>query len=75
MENINVNEVITNEETMDVIVETMPEVTSGNGLKIVGAAGLALGLGFVGYKFVVKPVVAKIKAKKKAKAEDEAEVE
>lgn len=75
MENINVNEVITNEEAIDAIVETMPEVTSGNGLKIAGATGLALGLGFVCYKFVVKPVVAKIKAKKKAEAEDEAEAE
>lgn len=72
MEEINVNEIVTNEEVVDAVVDTMPEIPSGNGLKIVGGVGLALGLGFVGYKFVVKPVVAKIKAKKKEKAETEA---
>ena len=73
MENINVNEVATNEEAINVIAETVPEVASHSGLKIVAVAGAAIGVGCAVYKFVVKPVAAKIKdkinAKKQAKAE------
>ena len=62
------NEIMTNEEyeieevyDFDGFEE---EESSGKGLKAVVGVGLAAGLGYLGYKFVVKPLVNKFKAKK-----------
>ncbi len=57
-EEIMVNELI--EETTDKITTT----SSGKGFKVAAGVGLTVLVGVVAYKYVIKPVVAKIKAQK-----------
>lgn len=57
------------EEVMDV-TEEIADVGSGKSLsagKVIGVAALVGGAIALSYKFVAKPVIAKIKAKKEAK--------
>ena len=57
------NEIMVNED----VIETTEEIataSSGNGIKKAVGTGLTLLVGFVAYKYVIKPVVTKIKAKK-----------
>lgn len=63
-------EELRNEEMMDVIEEGI-EIESGNGWKVASGVGLAVLASVLVGKYVVKPLVAKIKAKKEEK---EAEV-
>lgn len=58
-EEIMVNELI--EETADKITTTR---SSGKGFKVAAGVGLTVLVGVVAYKYVIKPVVAKIKAQK-----------
>lgn len=65
------NEIMVNEE----VIETAEEIaTSGpsKGFKIAAGVGIAALVGGLAYKFIAKPIVAKIKAKK---AEKEIEAE
>lgn len=52
------NEIMVNE------TEGIVTASSGNGIKKAVGTGLTLLVGFVAYKYVIKPVIAKIKAKK-----------
>ena len=57
------NEIMVNEE----VIETTEEIataSSGKGFKVTAGVGLTVLGGFVAYKYVIKPVIAKIKAKK-----------
>lgn len=59
-EEIMVNELI--EETTDKITTTSSG--KGKGFKVAAGVGLTVLVGVVAYKYVIKPVVAKIKAQK-----------
>ena len=57
------NEIMVNEE----VIETTEEIataSSGKGFKVATTISLTVLGGFIAYKYVIKPVVAKIKAKK-----------
>ena len=55
---MDINEIMVNE------TEGIATAGSGKGFKKAVGTGLTLLVGFVTYKYVIKPVVAKIKAKK-----------
>jgi len=57
------NEIMTNEEVMET-TEEIAKVGLSKGFKIGVGIGLAVLIGGVTYKYVVKPLVAKIKANK-----------
>ena len=64
----------TENEVMDVItdgdiVEEVAEQTTGTALKVAAGVGIGLVAGAALYKFVVTPLIAKIKACKAAKSE------
>ena len=65
----------TENEVMDVItdsdiVEEVAEQTTGTALKVATGIGIGLVAGAALYKFVVTPLIAKIKARKAAKSEE-----
>lgn len=60
------NEIMGTEEVMDLIEETPTNGGSGKGLKTVVGIGLVALAGTLAYKYIVKPVSAKIKSKKEA---------
>jgi len=60
---MNTNEIMVNEEVIEV-TEEIATAGSGNGIKMAAGIGLAVLGGVVTYKYLVKPMVAKIKAKK-----------
>lgn len=65
----------TENEVMDVItdsdiVEEVAEKTTGTALKVAAGVGIGLVAGAALYKFVVTPLIAKIKACKAAKSEE-----
>jgi len=78
------NENIVNEEVTNLVTTTnaaapaVPEViatassgnsgNSGKGFKVAAGVGLTV-LGFVAYKYIIKPVIAKIKAQKAQQAQ------
>ena len=76
----NKNEIVTAEETIEMVEEANAN-SSNSGLKIAGIALVASGIGYLLYRTVVKPVIAKVKANKKADSshleidEDEFETE
>lgn len=57
------NEIMVNEEVIEV-TEEIATAGSGNGIKMAAGIGLAVLGGVVAYKYLVKPMVVKIKAKK-----------
>lgn len=50
------------------VTEEETTTGSGKGLKIAAGVGIATIVGALAYKFIAKPVIAKIKAKKEQKA-------
>ncbi len=61
------NEIMVNEEVMEIVTSE-----AGKGFKIAAGIGLAALGSLIVYKYVVKPIVAKIKTKK---AQQEIDVE
>lgn len=57
------NEIMVNEEIIDT-TEEIATASSEKGFKVAAGVGLTVLGGFVAYKYVIKPVIAKIKAKK-----------
>ncbi len=57
------NEIMVNDEVIEV-TEDIANAGSGKAIKVAAGIGLTVLGGFVAYKYVIKPVVAKIKAKK-----------
>ncbi len=60
-------EIMTNDEVVEA-TEGIAMSDSGRAIKIVAGTGLSLLAGFITYKYIVKPIAAKIKAKKVQKA-------
>src|SRR5574344_1372462 len=56
-------EIMTNDEVIETMEEIMETGTS-KGFKIAAGVGLAVLAGGVAYKYIVKPIAAKIKSKK-----------
>lgn len=62
-------EIMNNEE----VIETTEEIvnaSSGKGFKVAAGVGLTVVGGVAAYKYVVKPIMAKIKARKEQQEED-----
>ena len=57
------NEIMNNEEIIET-TEEIVEAGSGKGIKIAAGIGLAALGGLIAYKYIGKPVIAKIKAKR-----------
>lgn len=68
------NEIITNEEVMEKTEEIITE-SSGKSFAVVAGIGLTVIAGGLICKYVVKPIVAKIKAKKESDRYIEVEAE
>lgn len=64
------NEIMVNEEVIE-LTEEIATASSGNGIKMAAGVVLAVLGGVAAYKYLVKPIVAKIKAKKERKAMEE----
>ena len=64
-------EIKVNEEIMDVTVDEVKSFNPGMGLKVAGIALVAGGVGYLVYKKVIKPIVAKRKDKKALKEENQ----
>ena len=62
------NEILTNEEVMET-TEEIVNASSGKGCKVAAGIGLAVLAGVVAYKYIGKPLLAKLKAKKEEKQE------
>ena len=58
------NEIMNNEEVMEATTEEVVKASSGKGFKVAAGIGLAVLAGVVIYKYVGKPMIAKIKAQK-----------
>lgn len=58
------NEIMNNEEVIETTAEEVTKVSSGKGFKVAAGVGLAVLVGVIAYKYVGKPMIAKIKAKK-----------
>lgn len=58
------NEIMNNEEVIETTTEEVTKVSSGKGFKVAAGVGLAVLVGVIAYKYVGKPMIAKIKAKK-----------
>ena len=72
---MNENEIMTNEEVVNA-TEEIATATSENGVGVGMAIGAAVVLvGAAAYKYIAKPLAAKIKAKKEQKATDDVEAE
>lgn len=71
------NEIMTNE--MDAVVPVVEEVVetgcANKGLKMAGGVVMTVVIGGLAYKYVVKPLVGKIKDKRTAKKQYEAAVD
>lgn len=60
---MNNNEIMVNEDVIEV-TEEIATANFGKGFKVTAGIGLTAIGGFAAYKYVIKPVMAKIKAKK-----------
>ena len=60
------NNILTNEEVLEA-TEEIATCGSKKGVKIAAGIGVSVFVGIIAYKYVVKPIVAKIKAKKELK--------
>lgn len=58
------NEIMNNEEVMETATEEIVKASSGKGFKVAAGIGLAVLAGDVIYRYVGKPMIAKIKARK-----------
>ncbi len=58
------NEILHNEAGLETSAEELTKVSSGKGLKVAAGIGLAVLAGVVIYKYVGKPMIAKIKVQK-----------
>jgi len=58
------NEILTNENVVETAEEVVETVNSCKGMKIAAGVGGAVILGVIAYKFIVKPIIAKVKAEK-----------
>lgn len=58
------NEIMNNEEVMETTTEEIDKASSGKEFKVAAGVGLAVLAGVVIYKYVGKPMIAKIKARK-----------
>ena len=58
------NEILTNENVVETAEEVVETVNSCKGMKIAAGVGGAVILGAIAYKFIVKPIIAKVKAEK-----------
>ena len=58
------NEIMNNEEVMETATEEIVKASSGKGFKVAAGIGLAVLAGVVIYRYVCKPMIAKIKAQK-----------
>lgn len=58
------NEIMNNEEVMETTTEEIVKSSSGEGFGVAAGVGLAVLAGVVIYKYVGKPIIAKIKARK-----------
>ena len=67
---MDVNEIIENEEVIEV-TEGAVNVCSTKGVKATAGIRIAAIVGVIAYKFVVKPMVAKLKAKKDEREEEQ----
>ena len=56
------NEIMNNEEVMESATEAIVLASSGKGFKVAAGIGLAVLAGVVIYRYVGKPMIAKIKA-------------
>ena len=56
------NEIMNNEEVMETATEEIVKASSGKGFKVAAGIGLAVLAGVVIYRYVGKPMIAKIKA-------------
>ena len=63
------NEIIKNEEIIEV-TEEIADVCSNNGAKITAGIGLTIAVGGLAYKFIIKPVKAKIEKKLNEKIDE-----
>ena len=67
------NEILTNENVVETAEEVIEKVDSCKGVKIVAGVGGAVILGVIAYKFIVKPIIAKVKTKKDGMIDTQAE--
>ena len=58
------NEILTNENVVETAEEVVETANSCKGMKIAAGVGGAVILGAIAYKFIVKPIIAKVKAEK-----------
>ena len=66
---MNTNEMMVNEDVIEV-TEEIANAGFGKGFKVAVGVGLVVLGGGVAYKYVIKPMVAKIKAKKEQQRMD-----
>lgn len=57
----NINKIVNEEVTKT--TEEIATASSGKGFKVAAGVGLTVLGGFVAYKYIIKPIMAKIKAK------------
>lgn len=67
------NEIMTNEEVVDT-TEEIVKTSSGSCLKKVAGVGLVVVAGVIAYKYIAKPMIAKVKAKKDAVLVDDEDI-
>lgn len=61
------NEIMTNDEVI-LVTEEIATASSSKGFKVAAGIGLAVLAGGIAYKYIAKPLVAKIKDKKNQQA-------
>ncbi|MFA7097649.1 MAG: hypothetical protein WC383_14370 [Gammaproteobacteria bacterium] len=66
---MNTNEIMVNGEVIEV-TEEIATASSGKGFKVAAGVGLTVLGSVVAYKYIIKPMVAKIKAKKEQQRMD-----
>lgn len=64
------NDVMNNDEIMETTTEGIVKMSSGKNVNISAGIGLVVLAGIAIYKYVGKPIIAKIKAKKERKIID-----
>ena len=64
------NEIMNNEEIMETATDEITKGSSGKGVMIVAGIGLAVLAGMAIYKYVGKPMLAKMKAQKEQTANE-----